>query len=250
MKLDKEKIILLTVLIYWAATAADTELGCILDYHGDVFNAAKQTNVTSLTHASCSTFCTGFAYYGIKNSSDCWCGTASSPISFAQHQTDCSYTCSGNSTQAGGGLNRLTALKKEPTLVGTCTSGVNNHIYNISDPNLRFKIASQSGLHYSNDMICTITVAASAGYTPYIQFTSLFSTHSDQDILNLYEQDHLTRIANFLPLYGTKSFDSRYGASATYFPFNSNTMIIDFRTDASGESTGFTAEIFIIPVYV
>lgn len=61
----------------------------------------------SMTIAKCSAKCTGFAMFGLEYSRECFCGDELATGSVKAPETDCSYTCSGNSAEICGGSSRL-----------------------------------------------------------------------------------------------------------------------------------------------
>ncbi|KAI1766176.1 hypothetical protein GGR53DRAFT_464578 [Hypoxylon sp. FL1150] len=83
--------------------------GCYLDV-GRTINAASTTS-DGMTVGKCIDFCDkkGFPYAGTEDHNECYCGTS---LAFGAKEvedaTECSTGCSGDITEACGGLNRLT----------------------------------------------------------------------------------------------------------------------------------------------
>ena len=85
-----------------------TSLGCVTDPVNP--RALKDTfyyDSSNMTTASCAAFCSTYAYFGTEYSGECYCGNALSPESTNATLSDCSMTCSGDSTEICGGSGRL-----------------------------------------------------------------------------------------------------------------------------------------------
>ncbi|KAK0614093.1 hypothetical protein B0T14DRAFT_486177 [Immersiella caudata] len=65
----------------------------------------------SMTLESCATFCSGFTYFGVEYSRECFCGNALAAGSAPAAQSDCSMICAGNPFQYCGAGNRLELYK-------------------------------------------------------------------------------------------------------------------------------------------
>ncbi|KAK4117256.1 WSC-domain-containing protein [Canariomyces notabilis] len=78
---------------------------------------ASYSSDNSMTIGSCATFCSKFKYFGLEYGIECYCGD-SFPTQPAA-DSDCSFPCSGDSTQTCGAGNRLNVytnyLYVEPT---------------------------------------------------------------------------------------------------------------------------------------
>ena len=85
-----------------------TYSGCFVDsVSARALNSARTFNTTGLTAASCIAFCSsqGYTLAGTEYTSECYCGSALPAT--AGDPTSCSMPCSGDSTQACGGPDRL-----------------------------------------------------------------------------------------------------------------------------------------------
>ncbi|KAI4181434.1 MAG: hypothetical protein L6R41_006629 [Letrouitia leprolyta] len=89
--------------------------GCYTEGTGGRALGAKQTASDDMTVAYCANFCTGYQYFGIEYSSECFCGNSFGPGATLKGDGDCGMTCSGNSTQYCGGGQRLTVYQANGT---------------------------------------------------------------------------------------------------------------------------------------
>ncbi|KAI4865776.1 glyoxal oxidase N-terminus-domain-containing protein [Hypoxylon rubiginosum] len=83
--------------------------GCFVDV-GRTIDAVTTTS-DGMTLGKCIEFCDkkGFPYAGAENHNECYCGTSLAVgANEVEDATECSTGCSGNSTEACGGLDRLT----------------------------------------------------------------------------------------------------------------------------------------------
>ncbi|KZF20208.1 WSC-domain-containing protein [Xylona heveae TC161] len=67
----------------------------------------KSTAGSSNTVESCYTFCSGYSYFGVEYSDECYCGNTLSTGSVPATDNGCTMPCAGNSTEMCGGPNRL-----------------------------------------------------------------------------------------------------------------------------------------------
>ncbi|KAL1955711.1 hypothetical protein VTO42DRAFT_8183 [Malbranchea cinnamomea] len=72
---------------------------------------------SEMTVELCAEFCSGANYFGVEYFSECYCGAELSDSSTVQPEADCSFFCSGNSTQYCGGSNRMNVYVKEGLLI-------------------------------------------------------------------------------------------------------------------------------------
>ncbi|KAI8635344.1 hypothetical protein F5Y19DRAFT_8141 [Xylariaceae sp. FL1651] len=85
-----------------------TYAGCYTDV-GRTINAAT-TSSNAMTLEVCIAFCQngGYGYAGAEYYNECYCGNSLAKGAVVVNDTDCTTACSGNSTEACGGPNRLT----------------------------------------------------------------------------------------------------------------------------------------------
>jgi hypothetical protein len=82
-----------------------------------------------MTYQSCATFCSGYLYFGIEYSSQCFCGDSyANPTSLAP-PSDCSMTCSGDATAVCGGPNRLNIFKANGSLPAASNPTIQGYAY-------------------------------------------------------------------------------------------------------------------------
>ncbi|KAH8891152.1 glyoxal oxidase like protein [Thozetella sp. PMI_491] len=102
--------------------------GCWTDVHRTINEAGYAS--ASMTIESCISFCTskGFQYAGVEYSQECYCGSSLAAGSESASMTDCSMACSGNSTEACGGPNRLNLFYSSSPVGPQPNLGVNGFI--------------------------------------------------------------------------------------------------------------------------
>jgi hypothetical protein len=87
-------------------------LGCFWDFKPRVLNS-KDTYDGAMTVQKCEAFCKGYKYYGLQQSSYCFCGNSFAVNTKSRPESDCSSNCSGNNRQKRGATaaNSLYARK-------------------------------------------------------------------------------------------------------------------------------------------
>ena len=75
---------------------------------------------TKMTDESCIAYCSGKKYgiAGLEYSQECFCGNTLGSGSIATPAGDCNMGCSGNSSEACGGPNRLTVFENPAAIPG------------------------------------------------------------------------------------------------------------------------------------
>jgi len=84
-----------------------------------------------MTYESCATFCSGYNYFGLAYSHECYCGNSIINGGSLVQETDCSMPCSGDAGAVCGGPNRLNVFKSSnpnpvasnPTIPGYTYAG-------------------------------------------------------------------------------------------------------------------------------
>ena len=66
-------------------------------------------NYTTMTLETCSTFCNGFAYFGVEYFGECYCGNQFNAGSVNATESDCSFICPGDPLEFCGAGNRLSS---------------------------------------------------------------------------------------------------------------------------------------------
>ncbi|KAL5594741.1 hypothetical protein BROUX41_001655 [Berkeleyomyces rouxiae] len=116
-----------------------TLIGCKTEGTNVRALSSKSTSTSDMTLNVCADFCSGFKFFGTEYGSECYCGNSFASSSADAALSDCSMTCSGNSSQYCGAGNRLTAYQSPSTgpsmpatvgeyvLVGCQTEATNGH---------------------------------------------------------------------------------------------------------------------------
>ncbi|KAL3426463.1 WSC domain-containing protein-like protein 5 [Phlyctema vagabunda] len=97
-------------------------LGCYVDMNPGRSLAALSTSSGTLTLESCAGFCSGYTYFGTEYSGECYCGNTLASGATNSTESDCSYTCSGDSSELCGGSNRLTVYMRNSTSSAVTTT--------------------------------------------------------------------------------------------------------------------------------
>ncbi|KZM24763.1 uncharacterized protein EKO05_0003450 [Ascochyta rabiei] len=103
-----------------------TYTGCIVDTLNPRPLSADMTSSSSNSYAYCANYCTGFPYFGVEYSNECYCSWVLPVVTESTPDTDCNMLCAGTSTQYCGGPNRVTVFKSNaniavpanPTILG------------------------------------------------------------------------------------------------------------------------------------
>jgi len=74
---------------------------------------ASGFSLTDMTVDGCSTYClnSGFLWFGLEYSAECYCGTELNVNSTSVVDTDCNMACSGDAATTCGGSNRLSVYQ-------------------------------------------------------------------------------------------------------------------------------------------
>jgi hypothetical protein len=64
-----------------------------------------------MTYATCADFCSGYEYFGVEYSTQCFCGNFFANPTYTVDSTACNMPCSGDSTEMCGGGDLLTVYK-------------------------------------------------------------------------------------------------------------------------------------------
>jgi hypothetical protein len=126
-----------------------TYTGCIVDSLNPRPLSAKMTSSSDNSYESCASFCSGYPYFGVEYSNECYCSWVlpTAPAPETKADSDCSMPCAGTSTQFCGGPNRMTVFKSNaniavpsnPTITdygykGCYTDDVYNRVLTTSKP--------------------------------------------------------------------------------------------------------------------
>ncbi|RPD53575.1 galactose oxidase [Lentinus tigrinus ALCF2SS1-7] len=84
-------------------------LGCFTDQGARTLGGPTFVNTTGMTVESCVDFCSqqDFNFAGLEFAQECWCGNSIANGGTNVTETDCSFACTGNSTELCGAGNRL-----------------------------------------------------------------------------------------------------------------------------------------------
>ncbi|MCJ1315893.1 hypothetical protein MMC15_001213 [Xylographa vitiligo] len=91
--------------------------GCYTEGTNGRALSGSSTTSNTMTDESCIAYCGGLNYFyaGTEYSDECYCGNSLGGGSAVATSTDCDMACSGNSTEACGGPNRLTLFQNGAT---------------------------------------------------------------------------------------------------------------------------------------
>jgi len=100
----------------WAAPGDPTNVGdyefygCITDSPARTL-AANSLSSSTMTLETCATFCSGYEYFGVEWSVECYCGNAFTSGPVLVDSSECSMTCGGNSAELCGAGDRLSVYQ-------------------------------------------------------------------------------------------------------------------------------------------
>lgn len=95
--------------------------GCYTDSVSARVLTGRSTSSSTMTYKSCSTYCTGFLYWGVEYGSQCYCGQAFTNPTSPAPASDCSTKCSGDNTQVCGAGNRMNLFKSTQQVPSNAT---------------------------------------------------------------------------------------------------------------------------------
>ncbi|KAF2475461.1 heme peroxidase [Lindgomyces ingoldianus] len=121
-----------------------TYLGCLSDSVTSRTLSIKSYSTSNNTYATCADFCSGYVYFGVEYSTECYCSDTLSNTPSTVPESDCNMACSGSEgTGNCGAANRLNVFKSttittppaNPVVAGYnytgChTDSVNNRVLN------------------------------------------------------------------------------------------------------------------------
>ena len=81
-----------------AAAATFTRLGCFTDVPQRALTADFKGD-DNMTVEMCADYCAPYQYFGLEYGRECYCGNVRDPGSVAAPDTDCSFTCAGDTTE-------------------------------------------------------------------------------------------------------------------------------------------------------
>lgn len=88
--------------------------GCFTEIAGGrALSGASAVSATEMTTEACGEYCinSGFTWFGLEYSSECFCGHALDEDSKVAPEEECNMSCTGAPTEACGGSNRLSVWR-------------------------------------------------------------------------------------------------------------------------------------------
>ncbi|KAL9596717.1 MAG: hypothetical protein Q9219_005628 [cf. Caloplaca sp. 3 TL-2023] len=162
--------------------------GCYTEGVGGRALGAKQTASDDMTVAYCGSFCTGYQYFGIEYSSECFCGNSLGSGATLKGDGDCGMTCSGNSTQYCGGSQRLTIYNSNGTIAASSSA-----------PGTATPTASASSS--STPTGAPVAVPSAAGFASQGCYTEATSGRALGDLFTAYNGMTIEKCAAFCSSY-------------------------------------------------
>ncbi|KAF2426201.1 WSC-domain-containing protein [Tothia fuscella] len=89
-------------------------IGCYNEVVGRALTGNAVAN-SSMTVGLCAAFCSGFRYFSVEYSQECYCGNAISPGSSVSASGDCSMTCAADPNEFCGGPGWMNMYQKNGT---------------------------------------------------------------------------------------------------------------------------------------
>ncbi|KAJ8108839.1 hypothetical protein OPT61_g7892 [Boeremia exigua] len=106
-----------------------TYTGCIVDTLNPRPLSASMTSSSSNSYAYCANFCTGFPYFGVEYSNECYCSWVLPTATDIKPDSDCNMPCAGTSTQLCGGPNRMTVFKSNANIAVPANPTISDYGY-------------------------------------------------------------------------------------------------------------------------
>ncbi|KAH6633523.1 heme peroxidase [Boeremia exigua] len=106
-----------------------TYTGCIVDSLNPRPLSASMTSSSENSYAYCANFCTGFPYFGVEYSNECYCSWVLPAATDIKSDADCNMPCAGTSTQFCGGPNRMTVFKSNANIAVPANPTIPNYGY-------------------------------------------------------------------------------------------------------------------------
>ncbi|KZT57231.1 WSC-domain-containing protein, partial [Calocera cornea HHB12733] len=106
-----------------AGGAGWSSVGCAVDSANRVLAGTSTSDSNGMTLESCESFCKGYAYMGVENGDECYCGNTL--VGGFVSGGGCSTPCAGNGQETCGGGWRLSVYSSgspSPTSTSTSTS--------------------------------------------------------------------------------------------------------------------------------
>ena len=110
------------------------------------------TSSADNSYASCAQFCTGYPYFGVEYSNECYCSWVLPIAIETKSDAECNMPCAGASGQACGGPNRVTIFKSNANIAIPVNPTITDYGYkgcytdHISDRVLTTSIDSYDGM--------------------------------------------------------------------------------------------------------
>ncbi|KAE9379342.1 WSC-domain-containing protein [Stipitochalara longipes BDJ] len=150
-----------------APLPAYTYVGCQSD--SPTARTLLQLVVTSpaMTVELCTSFCAGYAYFGIEYSDECYCGNTLEGGSGIVTDGRCSMTCAGNTTEICGGSNGLSLYQLAPVVsssstLSSSTKSLSSSLYiSTTSSNLAPTLSSVSSTSSTLSSSSTLTTSSS-----------------------------------------------------------------------------------------
>ena len=104
-----DKVELMTRQIPTSPWTPSSRLGCYTDNTGGfrALNADSYGSYNGMTVDSCASFCLRYPMFGLEYGRECWCGERLGELSVQVDDSECSFPCSGDSSQRCGAGDRL-----------------------------------------------------------------------------------------------------------------------------------------------
>jgi hypothetical protein len=94
-----------------ATSKGYTYVGCHTDDRRARVLSQKSMYLANMTTSACSNFCSDTQYFGTEYYSECYCSNILANTSLPVKDEDCWMPCSGSSTEACGGTDRISVFK-------------------------------------------------------------------------------------------------------------------------------------------
>ncbi|KAF4825695.1 WSC domain-containing protein [Colletotrichum siamense] len=131
--------------------------------HGQRTLGAATLVANDMTIEKCSNFCSNYRYFGVEYAKECWCGNTIQENQVVAVSTECSWPCSGSSSQTCGAASRISLYERWLYFPAThATLSDTPYVGCFADGNARVLPSKQ---FTSDSMTAAACAANCAGYT-------------------------------------------------------------------------------------
>jgi hypothetical protein len=140
--------------------------GCHTDSPAARVLKDKSTWSANMTSTVCSSFCTGYQYFGTEYKTECYCGNELAAVSVSAQESDCWMKCPGDAKATCGGTSRISVYKATKFIpVVTKPADIASYAYRGCYADAVSSRTLTDGYFYGEDMTTTKCASLCKGST-------------------------------------------------------------------------------------